>query len=487
MDISQVPVNWLVPGRYFQIQSSGGVYTPGGRSLMVGQRRSTGEAPALRLDLVTSPAQATALYGVDSMLASMAAVWFKNHPFGELWCLPLDDLPAGVAASGTITISGTATQSGLLDVYIGGVRTRTAVTSGQTAAQIATAVTATINVGGVPVTASAAGAVVTLTARHKGTLGNSIDLRLNYYGQVSGERTPPGLTVGFIDMAGGAGDPDIAPVLALIGDNPWPYLCIPYTDGASVAAIHAAYDARYHALSMAYGQVFSGRTGSINELVAWAAATAESRYLSVQGAYRLPSPPWLLAAAYAAEAAWSLTNSPARPLQTLPLVGILPPAEHDRWTASERNILLGYGIATATVNAAGQYYIEREVTRYLRNEWGRPDGSYRDVTTLATLTAYILSLRARLAQLFPRHMLVDDGTPIPPGMSCASPMKIRAAAIAHYAEVQTAFLMVEDIAGFRAQLVVQRSSVDRNKVEILLPPNITNQLRTIAVLVDFTV
>ncbi len=57
------------------------------------------------------------------------------------------------------------------------------------------------------------------------------------------------------------------------------------------------------------------------------------------------------AASYGATAAYHLAIDPARPLQTLVLTGILPPARNVRWDMPERNLLLHDGIATHMVDA----------------------------------------------------------------------------------------------------------------------------------------
>src|SRR3546814_4847627 len=71
-----------------------------------------------------------------------------------------------------------------------------------------------------------------------------------------------------------------------------------------------------------------------------------SPHLTIMGAKGSPTPPWEWAAALASIAAYHLSIDPARPLQTLALPGVLAPLVNDRFTMSERNLLLFDGIST---------------------------------------------------------------------------------------------------------------------------------------------
>ncbi|MFA0173229.1 phage tail sheath subtilisin-like domain-containing protein, partial [Vibrio splendidus] len=72
---------------------------------------------------------------------------------------------------------------------------------------------------------------------------------------------------------------------------------------------------------------------------------------------------------------------PARPLQTLVLTSLLPPAKTAQWDMTERNLLLHDGIATYMVTPGNEVAIEREVSMYRQNAYGDPDPSYLDITT----------------------------------------------------------------------------------------------------------
>src|SRR3546814_19516504 len=74
----------------------------------------------------------------------------------ETWALPLADLPAGTAATGTLTVTGAATAAGTLVLSHGGQRITVGVTSGDTDAAVATAIVAAITpAAALPVAATA--------------------------------------------------------------------------------------------------------------------------------------------------------------------------------------------------------------------------------------------------------------------------------------------------------------------------------------------
>jgi phage tail sheath gpL-like len=199
-----------------------------------------------------------------------------------------------------------------------------------------------------------------------------------------------------------------------------------------------------------------------------------------------PQPPYIWAAVYAGVAAASLAIDPARPLQTLELTGILPPAIADRWTLEERNLTLYDGISTYMVNAGGTVQIERAITSYQTNSFGVEDPSYLDVETPATLSYIRYATRARITQRFPRYKLADDGTRFGAGQAIVTPNVIRAELLGLFRELEAAGI-VENFEQFKTDLVVERDANDRNRVNVLASPDLVNQFRIFAEQIQFIV
>ncbi|ENU0862250.1 phage tail protein, partial [Citrobacter amalonaticus] len=155
-------------------------------------------------------------------------------PFGELYIIAVPEA-TGAAATVTITVTGAATETGTVNLYIGRTRVQAAVINGDDVAAVATAISAEINANAdLPFTSSAAAGVVTLTARHKGLCGNEIPVSLNYYGFGGGEVLPAGIQIAVASGTAGTGAPVLTGTIAAMADEPFDYIGHPFSDAASV-------------------------------------------------------------------------------------------------------------------------------------------------------------------------------------------------------------------------------------------------------------
>ncbi len=489
MNFNTIPVDLLTPGQYVEFSNERAVRgLPGmpSRILVLGQKLAAGSQVVNLPVRVQSADEAAALFGRGSMLHAMVQVIRENNRWTELWAVALADDAAGVAAAGAVKVDAPATAAGTLAIYIDGQRIRVGIAAGATAAQIATAIAAAINaLPDLPVAAAVDGvdtAKVNITCRWKGETGNDLDIRVNYH---QGEVLPAGLQLTITAMAGGTANPDIAPALAAIAADWYTDVAMPYTDAANLSAIEAEVDARAGGTVQMDMAVYAGARGTLGAL----STLGDSRNSfagPIIGAKGSPSAPWRWAAAIAAVAAFEANQDPARPYQTLVLKSILAPASADRFSLEERNLLLKDGIATFTVDVAGLVRIERLVTTYKTNAYGLADTSYLDLETLKTLAYLRYTVRARISQRFPRHKLAGDDVPVAAGAAIATPSAIRNELISLAGQwVQAA--LVEGIEQFKTDLVVERDADDPNRVNVLLPPDLVNQLRVFAAKIEFRV
>ena len=194
-------------------------------------------------------------------------------------------------------------------------------------------------------------------------------------------------------------------------------------------------------------------------------------------------PQW--AGALAGRVALSAASDPALPFTTIPLRGILPAPLANRFSHAERETLLSDGIATHTVDRAGVVSIERMVTTYQTATGGVPDAAYRDANTLFTVSYLRASLRSRIATKFSRFKLANDGTRTSPGNRVATPSTVRADIIGLFRQWENLGL-VESADAFKESLVVERNAADPNRLDILLVPDLINQVRVVAALISFT-
>lgn len=487
ISFNQIPSNVRVPLVYIEFDNTRAVQgTPQfmRKILVIGQRLAAGTVAAGVIKRVTNDAQPEDFFGRGSMLAEMLHALRKANRFTETWAVALDDNGAGVAAAGSITVTGPATEAGTISLYIAGKLVEVAVATAAAQNAIATAIAAAVNANtSLPVTAVVDGVIlnkVNITARHKGLVGNDIDIRVNYQQH---EKTPNGVALAIVAMAGGTTAPDLAPAIAAMGAEWWNWLVVPYTDAASLTAIEAELLDRWGPTRMIDGRAFIGFRGT-HAASATFGAGRNSFNVTCMGTSIAPQPPYIWAAAYAGIAAASLSIDPARPLQTLALPGILAPAIADRWTLEERNLLLFDGIATWVLDPGGNVLIEREVTTYQENSFSIDDPSYLDLTTPETLSYIRFAVRARITQKFPRYKLADDGTRFGPGQAIVTPRIIHAELVALMRELEEQGL-VENVDTFAEQLIVERNASDVNRIDVLAPPDLVNQFRILAMQTQF--
>jgi len=81
-------------------------------ALIFGQKTAAGTATAGEVVDIFSAAEADAKFGKTSMLAHAIGKYYDINKSVKLKVIPLDDLVAGVQATSTVTITGTATANG---------------------------------------------------------------------------------------------------------------------------------------------------------------------------------------------------------------------------------------------------------------------------------------------------------------------------------------------------------------------------------------
>ncbi len=480
---TQIPANLRLPGAYIEFDASlAGLAQASFKRLILGQRLASGQSAAGVPVRITSAAQAEREFGRGSQIAAMLGHVMAIDPWTETWAIALDDNPAGSAASGSIALTGPATAPGTLNVYIGGRRVQVGVGSGDAAATIATNLAAAINADtSLPVTATSATGTVTLTARNAGEAGNGIDIRLNYYG----EATPAGVGVTITAMSGGTGNPDITAAIAAMGSEWYRWIAMPWTDTANIVALETELADRYSAMRQIGGRAFAAIAGTHAAVTTWGNGR-NSPHVSVLGGQGSPTPPYEIAAIYCAVASQALAIDPARPLQTLELTGMLAPALADRWTDTERNLALWDGISTYKVAQDGRCRIEAAITQYQVNAAGVDDAAYLYVNTPETLETHRYNVRSEIGLRYPRHKLAMDSQPVPPGAPIARPKDIKATLLAVYQREIDQGLM-EDYEGYKATLHVEIDANNPTRVNVVDQPNLVNQLRVFANLVQFRV
>lgn len=449
------------------------------QALLIGQRLSSGDRAELIIDRITSYDQARALYGEGSQLARMFKAWFKNNKTTDVFGVSQDDGGGSVAATGTITITGPATAAGNLVFYIGGDRVSVAIASADTATEIGDAIVAAL-LAESPVTAVNVTGVVTFTSRNKGEAANDIPLAVNF---LEGEELPAGVTAAVVQMTSGVTNPDVQEVIDILGDEWYQIISAPYVDATNLTAIEAELDDRFGPTRMIDGQYVCSKRAALGALATFGNGR-NSKYVTCMHSNQIQSISYEHAVSYAGQLAAEGQADPARPFQTLELVGIIPPPVVDRFTSVENNSLLFDGISTFYVDNGGKVRIQRAITMYQTNAQSSPDTAYLDVNTLLNLLFLRFDFRTQFSNRYPRAKLADDGVQAGPGQVIMTPSLGKSEAI----NIFRGWLLlglVENVDQFKNEVICQRSITDQNRLEFILPPDLMNQFRVGAATMQF--
>jgi len=496
-----LPANWNVPLFWATVDGSlAGNLTQNQPALLVGQYNSTGAnagtATANALVAVGSPALGQLLFGRGSMLTRMVNAFFKVNPNQLLYCIPVPDPGAGAAATGTITIATAPTAAGTLFIYIAGQLVQVSVAATDTVTIVATNLAAAINAAvDLPVTAASSLGVVTCTCIWKGLTGNDITCIPNYLGGTAGQIFPLGLTVTVPPpsttnawLTGGTGAPTFTTAISNIQANQFFYVGMPYNDSATEAvwATEFGFGAtgRWSFSRQQYGFVVNSYRNDFADAITRGLSTNAPVISSMAIEQQAPSPIWEWAAAYCGLAANAFQDDPARPLQTLEMLGVLPAQLQFRFSQAQLNNLTNSGFAIQAVAPDGNPMILREASQYQLNSFGQADTAFALLTTLATLAFLLSDLKSAITTKFARVKLVPDGTAYGPGQAIVTPKTILGELIARFIIAQFNGL-VSDVTDFTNNLVVQIDSTNPNRVNVLWPPQLAGALRIFSVLAQF--
>lgn len=488
ISFNNIPNNIKVPLFYAEVDSSAAnTIQDSGASLIIAYPLADSTIERNKLIIMPTADHAKKLAGRGSQLSRMVEAYRNIDNFGELFVIAVDEPTAGSNASGTIQISGTAEETGTLSLYIGNSKIQSRVTVTDTAEAIANGLNNTINANpDLPVMASVSNSTITLTAKHKGLSGNDIPLCFNYYGTIGGEETPDGLNIVITQMNGGTGTPDLTPVIAAMGDKLLDFIAFPFNDLSSLATFNHEMDdtkGRWSYVRQLYGHVYTAKKGDLSELVEFG-DKLNYQHITVAGYEKtIQTSIDELIAMRTARNAIFIRNDPARPTQTGLLNGALPASDSNQFTLTEQQSLLSHGIATAYVSR-GNLLIQRDITTYQRNSYGIADNSYLDSETLHTLAYVLRKLRSVITSKYPRHKLANDGTRFGAGQAIITPAVAKAEINATYRQLELLGL-VENFDLFKKNLIVERNINDPNRLDVLFPPDLVNQLRVFAVLAQF--
>lgn len=462
-----IPNSIRKPGTYIEFNTRLAVNTlPGNpqRVLVIGPMLSSGTAEPLTAVSVFSDDEAASYFGAGSLAANMATAAITANGYLQLDVIGLENGDAGVAAGGSLKIAGTAGKTGTLSLWVAGTQVAVNVNSGDKPETIIPALVAAMQQ--VP-TLLVAGAYdtensqLTLACLSYGEWGNDIS--------VSASTTTTGLTLTVTPMAGGEMNPDIQPALDAVFAAGHNILINPFSTTDAMAAFSEHLTSTGSAMEQRGAVGCAGWTGSLGTGTALASGVDDGR-ISIpwyRGSVKLPA---ILAASYGAVMASE--EDPARPLNTLPLVGMDVVDMSQRESRNEQESALYNGLTPIEVGPGNTVQIVRAISTYTVNQQGVEDPALLDITSIRTLDYTRKACRDRISQRFPREKL-----------STRTPPKVRSELYDVLLKLDDAEIL-ENVAANKDKLIVQKSGTDPNRCDSVIPADVVNGLHVFAGRID---
>lgn len=461
---NQIAASIRKPGKYAEFNTALAVRTlPGNlqRTLIIGQRLTGGTVAQNIVTDVFSDSDAATYFGRGSMLHRMVRAALKANPYLSLQCVGVDDA-AGVSATGTIVIAGPATSVGVITVLVGAVVVTIPIASGDAATAIATALKAQFDAQpDLPVTATVATSTVTLTARHKGTLGNGI--------KISATSTAAGVTATPTAMASGATDPVLATTLATVFASGHNIIVCPWNDSTSTTALRTHLDSVSGPLEKRGCIAATAHVGTVSAADTLASAINSGRIsmILVPAAYDTQEE---IAAAYGAVIAFE--EDPARPLNTLALTGIAASPLANRLSRTEQETALYNGVTPTEVGPGEVVQIVRAITTYVKDPQAIPDISLLDLTTIRTLDYARKAWVERISLRFPRAK-----------KSARVKKQVREELLDVAYKLQDLEIL-EAVEENEDGFIVEDDLQDPNRLDCRIPADVVNGLHVVAMRID---
>lgn len=466
INFDSIPSSIRKPGKYFEFNTKLAVRTlPQNKysMLIVAQRLTAGTVAQSIPTTVFSDAEAAAYFGEGSIAHRMVRAAIKANAYLDLSVCTLDDSATNpVARVHTMTITGPATSTGMLTLYVGNDRYQIGIDSADTATEIATALKAALdNDAALPFTIGQAEGVLTFTAKNKGTVANQIDFEA--------EVTATGVTATFVAITAGSVDPDIATALAAVFAKEYDIVAVPFVDTTSLAALKEHLDNISGPMEQRPCTGVFGYDGALGSCTTLTNTVNSGRILCAY--YRgTRSPAYEIGSAMAAVMAFE--EDPARPLNTLELANIAVPPVAQRLSRTEQENLLYNGATPIEVGPGEVSQIVRAVSTYIHDAQGIDDVSLLDITTIRTLDYVRNALRTRIALRFPREKL-----------SSKTPEAVRDQILDVLYQLED-LEIVEEVDANKDGVVCERDLQDVNRLDAKIPVDVVNGLHVFAGRID---
>jgi phage tail sheath gpL-like len=409
------------------------------------------------------------LYGGTGSIAHLSGkALIDANPLVDLDLVPLDDA-AGTDSTGTITMTGVdSTNAGSIVCWVGNERVEASVAVGDGSNEVADTLNDAIVASQhmMPITSTVSGAVITVVARNYGTLGNEIPVSYKK------DAVLTDTTATVVQPTGGATDPSISDALTGIYPGKYNLTMNTLNNDTALGLLKTHLDAVAAPTEGRPGVGVYGYTGVQATVETQAGTTLNAERLSVgflpydATSERGHSLSYEVGAAYCSKLAEE--EDPARPLNTLVLTGIAPPALSERLSRTQQESCLENGVTPLEVQPGEEVGIVRAISTYITSDTGYPDVSMLDITTIRTLDYTRFAIEVRLSSVFPRSKLSEK-----------TPDRVRTQILDVLYDLEEQEIL-EKVAENADKVLVIRDAIDKNRVNCSIPADVVNGLHVIA-------
>jgi len=345
-----------------------------------------------------------------------------------MWIVPMPEAGGAAQNTWTLTVGVTTALAGTIYLYIGDELYEVGVTAGDDATTIGDSIVAAIAAkDDSPVTATNASGTVTVTAKAAGTFGGGYLIETNYEQTQS---LPGGVTLGIVDNADGATDPDITLALAGMGEDSETNMeyftdCVTSNGLAAVTlaacsvwnGLGGTLTGNYAPSVMRPTRFVSVSTDSSSsnytDMLAIADANTYDRTNAIVAAPCHKKHPVELACEITGYAASTAQAHPHKSYVAAPLTGHIGSATN-RWTKSDvaRDTAIKSGIATTRV-VDGTLTIDGMVTMYRPTTIAPQNNLYRSFRNIA-ITQNLSNFHRSIWETAKNRTIVEDTAVIDP-------------------------------------------------------------------------
>lgn len=418
--------------------------------------------------------QAVEFFGEGSVAADMAQYYFFNNNLGELYIAGLEDL--GAKASGTINITGTATQNGSYSIMIAGVAYSVPVIVGDTSADIIQDLVDEINFDSNAVVSAVAGGptVLNVTAKNGGEQGNCInifDISIN---------TPEGITLEIPNgpsLANGSGLYDLTGIFEQYCDCCYDFIGIPFSDPITVQQAEFFTQLRHTCDKLIGGRWYATRFDTFTDHIA---KNDDSQYLHGtiwNECKEEVHTPWAQTAAAVAQAHACTCNDPADDWRFKDLIGISCSTGlcgQSCFERAERNNLIRTGGSTTRCTGTTK---QLEVT-VGAGEYSF-DSYYKYPQTDYSTFRFVREFEDFLLENFANSKIVDNIANVPTGSNAVDISTILSE-IVSWIETEQGD-RIDNIDEILQSIDIERDATNPSRINIRICASIVTALRKFAI------